>query len=132
MEKASQLQYRVEVTEQLDFYSDLSRIKIIFNNLMSNAVKYMNTRSAEPYISVRISKATQGVNMVVEDNGIGIKQEHLSRIFDMFFRATTQATGSGLGLYIVKEAVNRLKGDISISSQQGLGTRFDIYLPDLR
>ena len=98
---------------------------------MSNAVKYMNFNKPDPYIRIHISQAQQGVNILVEDNGIGIKQEHIDRIFDMFFRATSQATGSGLGLYIVKEAVNKLKGDISIKSQLGQGTQFKIYLPDL-
>ncbi len=132
MENASLLQYQVEVPEQLVFYSDLNRVKIIFNNLISNTVKYMKTDIPEPYLRIHISQAQKGVDILVEDNGIGIKQEHIDRIFEMFFRATNQATGSGLGLYIVKEAVNRLKGEISISSEISQGTRFDIYLPDLQ
>ena len=92
----------------------------------------MKTDIPEPYLRIHISQAQKGVDILVEDNGIGIKQEHIDRIFEMFFRATNQASGSGLGLYIVKEAVNRLKGEISISSEISQGTRFDIYLPDLQ
>ncbi|HTJ48638.1 MAG TPA: HAMP domain-containing sensor histidine kinase, partial [Cyclobacteriaceae bacterium] len=62
--------------------------------------------------------------------GIGIDAEALPRIFDMFFRATNKTTGSGLGLYIVKEAVEKLQGVIAIESSVGQGTTFKIEIPN--
>jgi signal transduction histidine kinase len=68
----------------------------------------------------------------VEDNGIGISKPYLSRIFEMFFRATDRSQGSGLGLYIVKETVERLYGEIYVDSENGQWTRFTIAIPNER
>ncbi|MEM1137899.1 MAG: HAMP domain-containing sensor histidine kinase, partial [Bacteroidota bacterium] len=65
-----------------------------------------------------------------EDNGKGIAEEYIDNIFDMFFKATTYSRGSGLGLYIVKESVNILKGEISVSSRQNDGSTFSIKIPN--
>jgi signal transduction histidine kinase len=64
------------------------------------------------------------------DNGIGISEANLERIFEMFFRATEQSDGSGIGLYIVKNAVDKLGGQITVASRAGFGTRFNIVLPN--
>jgi signal transduction histidine kinase len=64
------------------------------------------------------------------DNGIGIRESSLRRIFEMFYRATDYGEGSGIGLYIVKNAVEKLGGEIKVASQPGEGTRFHILLPN--
>jgi signal transduction histidine kinase len=64
------------------------------------------------------------------DNGIGIDEENLLRVFEMFYRASEQSDGSGIGLYIVKNAVDKLGGKISVQSKCGVGTRFHIVLPN--
>jgi signal transduction histidine kinase len=79
-------------------------------------------------INVTVDKEKAVINF--EDNGIGIDQEYISRVFDMFFRATMQREGAGLGLYIVKETVDKLKGTIRIESEMGEGTRFFIEIPN--
>ena len=68
--------------------------------------------------------------VTISDNGIGIDEENLSRIFDMFYRATEQSDGSGIGLYIVKNAVDKLGGQINVASKPGHGTRFNLLLPN--
>lgn len=73
-----------------------------------------------------------GAEIQVTDNGIGIDNIYLSRIFDMFFRASENSQGSGLGLYITKQVVNKLKGTITVTSELKKGTSFFIYLPHLR
>ena len=65
------------------------------------------------------------------DNGQGIETKHLAKIFDMFFRATQNSTGSGIGLYIVKEIVQKMNGSIEVESSPGRGSKFFITLPDL-
>jgi signal transduction histidine kinase len=65
----------------------------------------------------------------VSDNGIGIHPERLPRIFDMFYRAHDHSDGSGLGLYIVREVIAKMGGQVRVSSQQGIGSTFDISLP---
>jgi PAS domain S-box-containing protein len=132
MENANRLKLTTSIPEDLDFYSDSNRIKIIFNNLLSNAVKYFNPRQEHPFLRIVMQKKDGGVAITVEDNGIGIKQEYLDKIFNMFFRATNKASGSGLGLYIVREAVQKLGGKIEITSKLGEGSHFDIWLPNLK
>jgi signal transduction histidine kinase len=65
-----------------------------------------------------------------KDNGIGISPENLNRIFEMFYRASEQSEGSGLGLYIVRNAVEKLGGQLTVASKPGAGTTFQITLPN--
>ncbi len=132
MQNAREMNLELSIPDGLDFYSDPGRIKIIFNNLLSNAVKYANPAQEAPFVSVTVEKRQKGIHIHIQDNGIGIKQEYLDKVFNMFFRATNKSSGSGLGLYIVKEAVEKLGGEISISSFPGVGTDFYIDLPNLK
>ena len=70
--------------------------------------------------------------MYFEDNGIGIKPEYLPKITNMFYSATDRAQGSGLGMYMVKQAVDKLHGRILIESEYGAGTRIRIKLPNIK
>ena len=67
--------------------------------------------------------------MQVCDNGLGIAKEHVDKIFDMFYRASEQQSGSGLGLYIVKETIEKMNGTITVSSKLGEGSCFTVNLP---
>ncbi len=67
----------------------------------------------------------------VSDNGIGVESALVPRIFEMFFRASDRSDGSGLGLYIVRNAIERLSGTIDVHSEAGVGTRFTIRVPNL-
>jgi signal transduction histidine kinase len=66
---------------------------------------------------------------VVKDNGIGIKEEHLGKIFEMFYRTSDKSSGSGLGLYIVNETIKKLGGKVEVNSQVNLGTTFTLTIP---
>jgi signal transduction histidine kinase len=111
------------------FYSDYNQLKIILGNLLSNAVKYHNTNQEDAYIKVDFSKDDKRCLISVEDNGQGIPRESQSRIFEMFYRASLSVDGTGLGLYITREAVTKLGGEISFISEEGKGTRFIVLLP---
>lgn len=112
------------------FISDSWRLQVIFNNLLSNAIRYRRNGAVEININgiVNTSRAV----VTVEDKGQGIGQDHLEKVFDMFYRANDSSSGSGLGLYIVKETVSRLGGEISIESTVGIGTKITLHLPALR
>jgi PAS domain S-box-containing protein len=132
LDGAADVQFDVSI-KQGEFYSDPWRIGEIFRNLVSNAIKYRQMDSGQPQVRVEISSADgEGVRIVFADNGIGISEENLSRIFEMFYRATEQSDGSGIGLYIVKNAVEKLNGIIEVVSKPGAGTTFIIQLPDQR
>ncbi|EMR01954.1 sensor histidine kinase [Cesiribacter andamanensis] len=120
-----------EIALEAPFYTDKSRLKVILTNLVSNAVRYHSPRRHNPYIRLHITANARQAEIVVEDNGIGIEEQYLPRIFDMFFRAHSQSKGSGLGLYIVKETAKKLEGEISVSSVFGEGTTFTLLLPNL-
>lgn len=132
LDGAADVQFDISI-QQGEFYSDPWRIGEIFRNLVSNAIKYRQTDSGQPQVHVEISSADgEGVRIVFADNGIGISEENLGRIFEMFYRATEQSDGSGIGLYIVKNAVEKLNGIIDVVSKPGAGTTFIIQLPDQR
>ncbi|MFZ6008904.1 MAG: sensor histidine kinase [Bacteroidota bacterium] len=112
------------------FYNDIKRISVIFNNLLSNAINYQNPREPQPYIKTKIITSEDACTIEVTDNGTGISVEHQDKIFNMFYRANTEAKGSGLGLYIVKEIVDKLEGTIAVRSAPGNGTTFIVSLPN--
>jgi signal transduction histidine kinase len=107
-----------------------SQIKTILNNLISNSFKYYRISDERPTIEIDISINDQFTTILIKDNGIGIAKENLKSIFDMFYRASNQSKGSGLGLYIVKEMVGKLSGTISVKSKVGVFTQFIIELPN--
>jgi signal transduction histidine kinase len=121
----------VEVKQTGTFYSAISRLNIIFNNLLSNAIKYADMDKENPMLEVRVTADDQKAEIRISDNGEGIPEESLTKIFDMFYRASTKGVGSGLGLYIVKEAVEKIQGTIQVQSEPGKGTEFILTIPSL-
>ena len=113
------------------FQSDPWRIAEILRNLVSNAIKYRKLNSAETEIAIDVDINHKECVLVFQDSGIGIDKEHIARIFEMFYRANDRSDGSGLGLYIVKNAVDKLGGKIFVESELNVGTRFEITLPNL-
>jgi signal transduction histidine kinase/ligand-binding sensor domain-containing protein len=123
---------RFEIEDDLNGYmiSDKTRMKIILNNLLSNAIKFhWIDNGRDPFIKISIKKEAQQYVLCVSDNGKGIGEAHLERIFEMFYRATDETQGSGLGLYILKESVAKLGGTVRAHSKVEEGTAFEIFLP---
>ncbi|MBT1688583.1 sensor histidine kinase [Dawidia soli] len=129
MPGAASVIFQVDISPQQIVTSDPRRLKIIFDNLITNAIKYQDPDKEMHIVQLRFESGKTSWSLEVRDNGIGIKDKHLSRIFEMFFRATERAQGSGLGLYIVHETVNRLYGNIHVSSEFGAWTRFVVTIP---
>jgi signal transduction histidine kinase len=121
---------QIFVDEKVPFYSDAFRLSVIFNNLISNAIKYADPFKPNSYLKINVSIDSTSAILEFEDNGIGIDKEYISKVFDMFFRATMQRDGAGLGLYIVKETIDKLNGQIKIESESGAGTSFKIEIPN--
>ena len=121
----------VDVRQQSAFHSDDGRLRIILNNLVSNAIRYRNPELEKPEVKISIHTTGDGAQISVADNGIGIAEEFQEKVFDMFYRVSERSNGSGLGLYIVKETVAKLNGHIQLHSQQGHGTTFQVRLPNL-
>lgn len=117
----------ISVEQEKPFYSDNWRLKVILSNIISNSIRYRNGK--DPLIKVKIRVGDEKARVSIEDNGKGIAKEHLSNVFKMFYRATDDGHGSGLGLYIVKEAVEKLNGSIKINSKVGEGTMVNLEIP---
>ncbi|UZR96423.1 ATP-binding protein [Chondrinema litorale] len=131
MQNTGNLELIREFNIEENFYNDPLRLQVIFRNLISNAIKYQNPYEEHSYAKIKISVNAQELNLQIEDNGIGIRKEDQQKIFDMFFRSDNKTAGSGLGLYIVKEAIEKLGGEILLDSQVHKGTTFIIKLPNL-
>jgi len=126
---ANRIQMEVEIADDFIFKSDKNRWKTVLSNLLGNAIKYHDRNKTNPFVKLSASRGTNGVIYRVEDNGVGIETEHQERIFEMFYRAADTSTGSGLGLFITKEAVQKLGGSIALTSQLGVGSTFEITIP---
>ncbi len=129
MRGADQVEQDIQIKGS-KFYSDSWRIAEIFRNLISNAIKYRKLNGEICRVSITISIDTQRASIIFKDNGIGIQADSLAKIFEMFYRASEQSQGSGLGLYIVRNAVEKLGGQVQVSSKFGEGTTFTLSIPN--
>ncbi len=120
---------KYEIDPALNIVSDRSRLKVVLNNLIGNALKYSNPHQEEQLISIVANVEDKCLKVSIEDNGIGIAREHQPKIFEMFYRASEKSQGSGLGLYIVKETLEKLDGKIEVSSSPGQGSKFQLEIP---
>jgi len=130
MEKARKID--LQITSRLNgtFYSDTKRLLIIFRNLISNAIKYQNPHEQNAYLRINIAPQEHGVTLLFKDNGIGIARDKVDKVFNMFFKASDRSIGSGIGLYIVRETIEKLGGHIQLTSTLGEGTQFSIFIPN--
>jgi signal transduction histidine kinase len=119
----------IRLQTDVRFVSDEGRVGVILNNLLSNAMLF-RAKNREPQLHIDIISTPQEATVTIRDNGIGIREDARPRIFDMFYRGTEESQGAGLGLYIVKETVARLKGAIEIISNHGQGTTVILTIPN--
>jgi signal transduction histidine kinase len=129
LEEFDRVQLLIEISEGFMIRTDTRRLKVIVNNLVSNALRYSDSNKTPSYVKIKAESKQQNIVLTFEDNGIGIHKEHLDKVFDMFYRATNQNTGSGLGLYIVKDAIDKLEGTIKIESVYREGTSIQVLIP---
>lgn len=111
--------------------TDKNRFNVILNNLLSNAYRYHRYNQDDPFIEFTAEKKEGKIFITVRDNGYGIPEEHLQKVFNMFYRASEISEGSGLGLYIVKETLEKLGGSITVDSKIGVGSAFTFSIPSL-
>lgn len=121
----------VEVVQMGKFISDNKRILVNLNNLIGNAIKYRDKSKQNSYVNISIHSDDSKATIKVEDNGIGIAEDKQSKIFEMFYRGTKFSQGSGLGMYIVKETLEKLNGTITLNSKINVGSTFAVSIPNL-
>jgi signal transduction histidine kinase len=124
--KMKHVKLNTHVIQNETFRGDAMSMKIILNNLLSNALKYQKKESDDKQVELDIRVDAGELTMTIRDNGIGISGGHIGDIFNMFFRATSQDVGSGFGLYNVKDALLKLNGEIKVDSVLDEGTTFTV------
>lgn len=121
----------INIDDHAKLFTDDRRLSIIFNNLISNAIKYQKSDIEDSFVNIEAEITASELKVEIEDNGVGIEEKYLDHIFDMFYRASPEAKGSGLGLYIVQETLEKLKGTIEVESTYGQGTKFTVTIPNM-
>ena len=131
-QKVKEKNMTLELVEKdfVTLHTDPNRLKQILANLINNAVVYTQ---AGGHITVTVEKTADQVHLHVADNGIGIPEADLGRVFERFYRVdkarSRNSGGTGLGLSIVKYLVENMNGTVTVASKQGNGTTFTVTLP---
>lgn len=126
------ISFNLNVNQETIFKGDLYRLEVIFENLMSNAIKYQNPGNKTAFINIKISVDEKNAKIHLSDNGIGIDPKYHDSIFKLFFRSdnSVNVEGTGIGLYIVKEAIEKMCGNIQVFSEPLKGTSFELTIPN--
>jgi PAS domain S-box-containing protein len=111
------------------FLGDRTRLEVILNNLISNSIRYRDATKAQPRLTLSVKVDHERATIQIADNGVGIDPKVKGKIFEMFYRGNQRSQGSGIGLYIVRETLNRLGGNIEVDSVHGQGTTFTVEIP---
>lgn len=127
---ADRIRQEVFIESNAMFKSDKMRLRIILTNLISNSIRYADFAKTTPYLKIIGNVNQKEAVLTISDNGLGIEKKDLDRIFDMFFRANQRSKGSGLGLFIFKKTLMKLKGKVEVSSELNEGTIFTIRIPN--
>ncbi len=117
------------IPERLALMTDETILNSVVQNLIGNAIKYQDPKKSDAYLEIDTEEKNGTVVFQFKDNGIGIDEMHKPKLFGMFYRATNEAEGTGLGLYIVKLSLEKLGGTISFESVSGEFTRFTVTIP---
>lgn len=126
---ASGIRFENLIPEDCIALSDPSRLRIIFSNLISNAIRYHDPEKSDKFVRVSCDKTALSVSFSVEDNGLGISEEHQPNIFETYYTIGNVAGSSGLGLSNVRDAVQKLRGKIELNSKLAQGSVFTVILP---
>ncbi|HQN61698.1 ATP-binding protein [Mesotoga prima] len=129
--KEKNIEIETDLQENLEIAGDRKHLSRAVFNLVDNAIKY-TPENGKIRIAAKLSESKERIEIIVEDNGIGIQLEDMERIFDRFYRvdrARSQTRGTGLGLSIAKEIVKAHGGVISVKSSPGKGSTFKVSLP---
>lgn len=128
--EARNIQITLEVKGTSELKTDPIRLQAIFTNILSNSIKYIDRTKAEKRIEIRVTVSAEQCEIEIQDNGIGMDDLHLPKIFDKYYRVNPDSDGTGLGLHIVKDTLERLGGHVRVSSSPGVGSTFSISVPN--
>lgn len=132
MKDAESIHFEVDIKQETPFFSDVQRINIVLTNLISNAIKFQKPENPLKYIKITGQCSATSATLQILDNGIGIPAAYHEKIFYMFFRLSGSMAGPGIGLYIVRETLEKLKGSIRLVSEENKGSTFLVEIKNLK
>ena len=132
LKEAEKMTFNVNLQHEQELYSDKNLLHSIVQNLIYNSILYRNPHIDHPSVTIISEDYPTGIKLCIRDNGIGIPKRIQNRVFEMFYRGNNQSRGSGLGLYIVKSAIEKLNGKVELTSHVDIGSEFTIFLPSLK
>ncbi len=127
----NEMDFRLDIPDDLTMKSGKKLLMSIFQHLIENAIVYRATFKKQAELKITATQDGKNIVLTFKDNGCGMENQVASRAFEMFYRGTHTSHGSGLGLFITKSNVERLGGEISLSSKIGVGTQVNLLLPSL-
>jgi PAS domain S-box-containing protein len=129
-EQSRDINFSYHIEQNNNFVTDSRRLEIVLSNLLSNSIRYCDSNK-QKQVDIRVKSVSDGIEIKIKDNGIGIAESELKKIFGLFYRANKTSNGTGIGLYLVSETVQKLEGTISVSSKLGEWTEFTVNLISL-
>jgi len=126
--------FETDIQQTTDFHFNQELIKFVFQNLIQNAIIYSRpiTDNHIPKIQIEVKALDANTHIIITDNGQGIGQEHIDKIFNLYYKISSRNPQStGLGLFVIKRIVEDLNGDILVKSELNQGTSFEVILPNL-
>lgn len=129
IEGMEQIEFKKQIDLDAPMISDKARLEVILNNLISNAIKYSDSKKENSQIEIKAVNSNGHYQISISDNGIGIPEDQQEKVFDMFYRGAQSKEGSGLGLYIVKNMLVKLNGNFHLESKVGKGTTIELTIP---
>jgi len=127
--KARSIDVTMEIEQSQPFFSDSEKIRLILSHIISNAIQFYDDEKGRHFIQISAKVHSSSCEISILDNGIGISQECQDRIFQLFYRGSEKSQGPGVGLYIAREAVERIGGKISVDSRLHHGSKFFLWIP---
>lgn len=119
------------VRQPVALYTDGGRLRVMLSHLISNAIQFRDATKADTEIHVSVKVMASVCLVRIRDNGIGMHEDVLPHIYELFYRGSMQSAGAGVGLYVVKEILNKIGGMITVRSTPGVGSAFLISVPNL-
>ncbi len=135
IENFDAIDFNIDIEQQTDFYFNQELVDSILQNLIQNAICFSRpkTDGHTPHIQIAVKCTEKEVTISVADNGVGIRKNYTSKIFDLYFRGSYENTkGTGLGLYIIKRIVDNFNGSVTVVSKFKKGSTFKVQLPNIK
>ncbi len=125
---ADDIDFQVFIRVRQPVPLDRVRTMIVLTNLLNNSIQYRR-RDAASWIKIMVNPADKGIQILVADNGIGIREEQRAHIFEMFYKGNEESENTGLGLFIVKETAEKMGGSVQLSTTENEGACFRVDIP---